>query len=153
MSQFYEYYSFNKKAFANSGYDQQQGLWFIDLIASFEEDFHAKFPHCFANHLFANTNTMNLIGIALQLEDNEMPGMDLIDGQIDMEANMKLEEYSDSTVIYALGSRITENEDEPILLVTIDTIPDGQIILKYLDEDEPSEDDHPLPIRVDQEGF
>ena len=134
-----EYYKFKPEDIDQQGFHIKTQQWFMDLIGEFEHDFHDKFPTCFANHLFANLTTMALIDKALNLDKNESSGMDLIDGEIDLDANLAMEEFSNDSTVYAIGSKIEENEDEPIFLVRNDKIYNGAIVLKYI-TDEDSED-------------
>lgn len=131
-----EYYKFKKEDFDKQGFHTKTEQWFMDLIGEFEQDFHERFPTCYANHLFANHATMELINRAMNLDDDESSGMDLIDGEVDLDVNLEMEEYSDTSTIYALGSKIEENEDEPIFLVINSKLSDGLILLKYLDDDD-----------------
>ena len=139
-----EYYSFKKNDYDHQGFHVETEQWFMDLIGEFEQDFHNKFPTCYANHLFANHSTMNLINQAMNLADNENSGMDLIDGEVDLDANLAMEEFSDEKTVYAIGSKIEENEDEPIFLVIDDKLSNGLVLLKYIDDDESEETEKTL---------
>lgn len=139
-----EYYKFKNKDFDHKGFHIKTQQWFMDLIGEFEHDFHNKFPKCYANHLFANHTTMAFINLAMDLADNESSGMDLIDGEVDLDANLAMEEFSDETTVYAIGSRLAKNEDEPIFLVINDKLSDGLILLKYLDNDDDDEMEEPV---------
>jgi len=136
---FLEYYNFNKNKFSKDGFHIDTEQWFMDLIGEFEVDFHNKFPSCYANHLFANDSTMKILDKAMQLDDDESCGMELIDGEIDLDTNLKIENYSDIQTTYAIGSKIPENEDEPLLLITNEKVSDGVIILKYISEEDTEE--------------
>lgn len=141
---FQEYYKYNPKEFDNQGLHFNTGQWFLDLIGEFEHEFHVKFPTCYANHLFANHITMELINHSMDLANNESSGMDLIDGEVDLDSNLAMEEFSEDSTIYALGSKIKENEDEPIFLVINNKLSDGLILLKYMDEDQSEEMQEPV---------
>lgn len=142
-----EYYKFKKNEFDENGVHIKTQKWFMDLIKEFEEDFHNRFPHCFANHLFASSSTMLLINKAMNLDFNESCGMDLIDGEVDMEVNMEIENHSEMTTVYAIGSKLEENEEEPIFLISNDEISDELIVLKYIPDDDDSEDaDDLIPV-------
>lgn len=142
-----EYYSFNNGDFDHQGFHRKTDQWFMDLIGEFEADFHNKFPTCYANHLFANHNTMTLINKAMDLADNESSGMDMIEGEVDLDTNLAMEEFSEESTIYAIGSKIEENEDEPILLIFNNKLSDGLILLRYIDDDESQDDEEPVPVR------
>jgi hypothetical protein len=131
-----EIYKFNNNNFKKTGFHSETGQWFLDLIAEFETKFHNKFPDFYANHLFANNSTMKIINKAFNMDDDENCGMELIDGEVDIDINLEIEKFSDTKTVYAIGSKITENEDEPILLVTNDNLQEGMLLLKYISDDE-----------------
>ncbi len=108
--------------------------YFLETVKIWERDFRRKHPHCFADHFFANTNTMKLIHGCLDLEPHQMCGMELIDGEVDMEAHMAMESYGNIQTIYALGSSLWKNLDEPLLLIIDNRMPDGLVYLKYIPE-------------------
>ena len=145
-----EIYKFDNSNFKKTGFHSETGQWFLDLIAEFETQFHNKFPDFYANHLFANNSTMNIINKAFNMDDDENCGMELIDGEVDIDTNLEIEKFSDTKTVYAIGSKIIENEDEPILLVTNDNISDGILLLKYISDDEDFDDEKVLaPVLKD----
>jgi hypothetical protein len=145
-----EIYKFKNNQFKKTGFHSVTGQWFLDLIAEFETEFHNKFPHCYANHLFANNSTMNIVNKAFNMNDDESCGMELIDGEVDIDTNLEIEKFSSTKTVYAIGSKITENEDEPIFLVTNDGISDGIVLLKYIPDDEDLDEDKVLePVLKD----
>ena len=139
-----EYYKFNPKDFDHQGFHVETQQWFLYLIGEFEKDFHDKFSACYANHLFANYTTMKLIDKAMNFDEVGSSGMDLIDGEVDLDANMEMEKYSETKTVYAIGSRIAENEDEPVFLVINNKLSDGLLLLKYIDDDESDEVQKPV---------
>ncbi|MEI7726892.1 MAG: hypothetical protein WCK09_17415 [Bacteroidota bacterium] len=82
------------------------------------------------------------------MEPNEDCGMDLINGEIDIPTNIKIGKYSKRQTIYAIGSKI--DDDEPMFLVRDDDMVDGMVILKYVPDS--NDDDEVNPINpVDAE--
>lgn len=131
------YYHFNPESFDEEGIHKDTKRVFFQEIDYWEADFHLNHPHCYANYLFANASTMKIIANAMNAEPNQVFGMELINGQIDMDTNMEIENHSRFQTIYALCSKIEgENFDEPIFLISSPEIANGCIILKYIDEDE-----------------
>lgn len=147
--QLQECYKYQPKDFDDSGFHHITEQWFMDLITEFEKDFHEKHPHCYANYLFSDNSTMMLINKAMDLEPNESSGMDLIDGEIDMEANFEIESYSNIRTVYAIGSKLEMNEDEPIFLVISEEISNGLILLKYIPDNESEDPENELPLSED----
>ncbi|MBN2634835.1 MAG: hypothetical protein JXR61_01100 [Prolixibacteraceae bacterium] len=142
----HELYNFPKNKFNAKGINTETGQFFLELIEEFERDFHTKHPTCYANHLFANSSTMILFNQSLDAEEDENCGMDLINAQIDVDANLAIEEHSEIKTIYAIGSKIEQNEDEPIFLVVNDKISNGTIVLKYIPDDDLEETEIPEPV-------
>ncbi len=142
-----EVYSFEMHNFDDEGVNIETDQYFMELIGEYERDFHEKHPTYFANYLFANDSTMNMFNKALDMEENQKCGMDLIDGEIDLETNMEIETYSDIRTVYAIGSEMKENE-EPVFLIIDDKIGDGKIILKYIPDDDNSKENETPEIVV-----
>ena len=140
-----ELYNFTKNKFNDKGVTTETVQFFLELIEEFELDFHNNHPICFANYLFADSSTMILFNQSLDAEEDENCGMDLINDEIDLDANLAIEEFSELKTIYAIGSKIKQNEDEPIFLMVNDKISDGTIVLKYIPEDD-SEEIEPEPV-------
>lgn len=132
MEQLYE---FNSKDYNADGTNFTDGQFFLEVIGKWEKDFHDRYFPFSSTHLIANTSSMILIKSCFDLGSKEDCGMDMIDGEIDLDTNLKLEGYSERTTIYGIGSKL--DEDEPLLLVRDDTMGDGMILLKYVpDNDE-----------------
>jgi hypothetical protein len=127
-----ELYKFDKLGFNSEGISEKTGLLFLEYILQWEQDFHKKYPHLFANYLFCNQNTMNILNRSMDLNQNESCGMDLINDKIDVDAHFEMERYSKRKNIYAIGSMIESNFDEPIFLVCDDKCSDGIVKLKYI---------------------
>lgn len=140
-----EIYTYPKEQYDGEGVNIENDKLFLESIRDWEEDFHEKHPHCYANYLLANDAAMKLIDICLDLDDDQHCGMDLIDGKVDVDANMEMETYSKTKTVYALGSQLDGNEEEPIFLIIDDSIADGVVYLKYVpDEDREREDEVPV---------
>lgn len=144
-----EYYKFQPNDYYDDGFHYETGKWFMDLIKEFEHEFNKKFPYYFANYLFANSSTMLIINKAMDLNSDISSGMDLIDGEINLDANLEIEKYSRIGTVYAIGSKITTNEDEPIFLVIDDEIANGLILLKYISDDDSKDFEILPPVNKD----
>ena len=134
-----QHYKFNKWDYNEDGTNIKDGSFFLDVTGNWERDFHDRFYPFFSNCLVGNASTMILVKNCFITEPNEDCGMELINGDIDIETNIKIGKCSKRETIYAIGSRL--DEDEPLFLVRDDDMVDGMIILKYVpdgDEDEVS---------------
>lgn len=143
-----ELYSFNLKDFDEEGVNKINREFFIDIIKDWEEDFYKKFFPYKATHFLSSQSTMSLIDKSLDLNKNEKSGMDLIDGEIDIDTNINIEKHSKYHTIYAIESGIQENEDdyEALFLVIDDSLAEGLVLLKYISDSEDDEVEEPLPI-------
>jgi len=130
-----QHYKFNNMEFDEGRNRIRNDELFLDLIRKWEDDFHDRYSPFFANYLFANASTMILANQCLVTEPNEDLGMELIEGEIDLDTNLKIENYSKRLTIYALGSN--HDLDEPLYFIRDDSMIDGMVILKYIpDHDE-----------------
>jgi len=144
-----EIYNFQLNQYDKEGVNTETGVYFMLQIKEWEIDFHKKHPLYFANTLTANTSFMILLNHCLDLGTHEQCGMDLIDGEIDLDANLEMESHSDVQTIYAIGSEIEENSEEPILLVVNDSLPDGTVVLEYSPDDDGDRIVEPIPVVSD----
>jgi hypothetical protein len=156
--QIQETYNFSAKDYNEEAFDVTTGEFFLELISRFENHFHDNHPFCYANYLFANSSTMFLFNRALDLAPDELSGMDMIDGKIDIEVNLEIEKFSKTKTIYAIGSNIKENEEEPLFLVINDKLTDGTIILKYIPDNDSEGNNNelindPLITEKDHSGY
>jgi len=120
-------YKFNYRDYNIDGTNLKDGQFFLDVIGMWEKDFHDQYFPFYSTHLLANASSMIQIKSCFDLGSNEDCGMD---GEYDLDTNLKLEDYSGRTTIYGIGSRL--DEDEPLLLVRDDTMVVGMILLKYV---------------------
>ena len=142
---FTETNNFQGYKYDNHGFHIDNGVFFLDTLKEWEIDFHSKHPICFANHLYANNSTMVLLNKCLILSSNESCGMELINGEIDFETDDLISKYSKINTIYGINSEIQVNKDEPIWLIIDDKIMDGTVKLKFIPDDDPDENEIPVP--------
>lgn len=134
-----ETYRYNIKDFDRNGMNQMNGRSILRFIREWEHDFFNQFYPFKATHLFSNQRTMFLIDQRLDLEGNEKCGMELVDGEIDFDTHLKIEEHSQYPTIYAISSGIKGNEDEPLNLIIDADAADGIVLLKYIKDDDYNE--------------
>jgi hypothetical protein len=141
-----EKFTFKKNNFNHLGICKETGLLFIEYVFKWEKNFNKKYPSYFANYLFCNQKTMNIINRSMDLNQNESCGMDLINDTIDVDANLEMERYSKRRNIYAIGSMIQSNLDEPIFLVCDDKCSDGIVKLKYIADGNDKYEENVTPV-------
>jgi hypothetical protein len=140
-------YSYKKADFDKDGKDKD-GVLLSDMIPHWEAGFYDEFSPFCANYLLANYSTMHLLKRCFYAKETEDFGMD---GDFDLDTNLKIEEHSLRQTIYALGSSLNGNEDEPLYLVTDENVPDETVIFKYAPIDDDENDDE-IPDPVDPTG-
>jgi hypothetical protein len=142
-----EIYRYQRTKYNTEGIHVEDGSFFLETIKEWERNFHNKHPYCYADYLFANNSTMILLNRCFDLSENETCGMDLIDGQIDLDTSLEIGKYSPVETTYAIGS--DHNEDEPLMLIIDNKLPDGVVILKYLPENDSEVVEIPVPVEKD----
>ena len=133
-------YSFIKEDYNQDGFNKTNGQLFLNFIAECENDFHEDLAVFIANCLFANSSTMYLMKCCYVTEEYDDFGMDLIDGEINMDVNLDIEKHSKRKTTYAIESRVKGNEGEPLFLIIDENIKDGEFILKYIPDDDEEDD-------------
>jgi len=124
-------YKFVKEDYDEEGINKQTDDFFLEDLKAWEMDFKRQ-KGVYANYLFANNSVMYLFEKFLELDEDQVLGMEMIDGQIDIDTNLEIEGHSENKTIYAIGSNVEENEEEPLFLVVHDGLPNGDILLKYI---------------------
>lgn len=139
-----QYYKFKNYDFDENGINTKDGSFFLEIIGGWERDFHDRYYPFFSNYLFSNASTMILVKNCLVLEPDEDCGMELINGKVDLETNLKIESHSQRQTIYAIGSRM--DIDEPMFLIIDNRMDDGKVILKYIPENENDDVNQEVPV-------
>jgi hypothetical protein len=127
-------------AYGQDGTHLRTGQLFSDLIAEFETDYHRTMRPLRANVLKGNARLLLLLESCFLKEADETFGMDMIDGEVNMDVNLKMDAHSQRTMVYAIGSGLEGNEDEPLFLVLEDSLSDRVVELSFLSDED---DDHP----------
>ena len=132
----------------------------ITSIRQLEKDFHLSHVPVYANYLFCNSHIMNKIenflvnpgpksiGTRINIFDISedecerlnkgaiICGMELVNDQIDFEANYQIAHYSQNVLVYALDSI-----NGCILILVNDTnLSDNIFILKYIPDNDVEDD-------------
>ena len=139
-----QHYRFKKGDFYENGTSTKDGSFFLEVIGDWERDFHDRYFPFFSNYLFSNASTMILVKNCLVLEPNDDCGMELINGKVDLDTNLTIESHSKRQTIYAIGSRL--DEDEPLFLIIDDSMVDGMVILKYIPDSDNEDVCEEVPV-------
>ena len=129
--------------FTEDGFHKSSNEFFMNMLTRWEHSFKLNCPN-YANCLLANSSVMMRISKYIGMENEYRLGMDLVDDKIDIDANLEVEQYSQHKTVYAIGSTLPGNIDEPIWLIVVDDLPKDQVILKYMpDDDDDAEEELP----------
>lgn len=127
----HQIYNYDKACFDKNGFDQKGNI-FTDLIKEWELEFYSEFKPFYANHLRGNYATITLIQSCFEAEELGHFGMD---GDFDIETNIKMDGKPAKPLVYALECSIRGKEDEPLFLFEDSSISDGVVILKHITDD------------------
>ena len=124
--------------FSNDGTHVQKDKFILNLQREWEEIFHNKFNPFFANAIEGHPSAMLRLTNYMDTgeEINYDFGMELIDGEIKIETNLEIEKFSKFTTVYAIGSQLQLEDDEPILLIKNDSLKEDILVLKYIPEND-----------------
>ena len=141
---------FHSSDYADDGMQKASGKFIMEMLREWETTFHHQFFPVYANVLEGHPLAMARLSRYFDGGKNEGFdfGMDLIDGEIDIDANMEMDDHSESTMVYAIGSQIHDDEDEPLLLVKNEALKDDILVFRYEDENDGNGDDVPVPENV-----
>ena len=139
-----QHYKFNKWDYDENGTNKKDGSFFLEVIGDWERDFHARYSPFFSNYLFSNESTMILVKNCLVLEPEDDCGMELINGKVDLDTNLTIESHSKRQTIYAIGSKL--DEDEPMFLIIDDCMVDGIVVLKYIPDSDNEDVGENVPV-------
>ena len=151
MNHLEKHYKFKVNSYNNDGFNKVNGVFFLDFLKDCERDFQECYSIFHANHLFASNSTMILIRNCMESEPEIDYGMELINGKVDLDTNLEIENHTERTTVYAIGS--ASDEDEPLFLINDQDVCDGMILLKYIPDGEDDAVEQPVQIPDDMLKF
>ncbi len=132
-------YRIDFHAYDREGRHRQSGQLFSDFIAELEQDYHEAMYPMRANVFAGNARVLLLLESCFEMEENTIMGMDLIDGELNMEVNAAIERHSQMTTLCGVGSQLPGNEDEPLFLVRDTRLHDTVVELYWMPDDDDDE--------------
>ncbi len=139
---------FKKTDFANDGTHILSGKFIYDLQRDWEESFYNQFNTFFANVLEGHPLAMKRLTLYMEggnESDNDF-GMELIDGEIDIDTNLAIGKFSEEKTVYAIGSQFHSDEDNPLFLIKNDNLPEDILVLKYVSENNDEDEMENIPV-------
>jgi hypothetical protein len=121
--------------FDEAGTYTPNGKFLLEIIQEWEKEFYNTHAPFMANHIFAMQKTLNLLQRCID------PAYDYgMDANLDLDSNLEMEPFLKKPRIYAIGSELTGNEEEPIFLMVDDSISEGAFTFKYIPEEDGDEE-------------
>lgn len=140
---------FKKADYTNSGKHMTSGKFILELQKEWEEAFHNQFSPYFANAIEGHPSAMLRLTKYMACDEDDSNtdfGMELIDGEIDIDTNLAIEKFSKTQTVYAIGSQFHDDEDNPLLLIKNDNLSEEILVLKYVSDDDETEENEPIPV-------
>ena len=135
---------FRNSDYSDDGTHLHSDRFILEVQRDWEELFYNKFKPFYANAIEGHPSAM--LRLTRYMEAGEETdydfGMELIDGEIDIDTNLKIEKFSKVHTVYAIGSQFHENEDEPLLLLKNDSLKEDILVIKYVPDDDEGEEEN-----------
>lgn len=136
---------FKKSDFTATGEHKPTGKLIFELQQEWEELYHYKFNPLYANVIEGHPSAMQRLTQYFEPDDSTRYdfGMELIDGEIDIDTNLEIDKHTQADTVYAIGSRLQPDEDGfglPVFLIKNDKLKDNILVLRYDPEDDENED-------------
>lgn len=140
---------FKKSQFTKDGVRITDNKFILELQQDWENDFHNKFMPYYANVIEGHPKSMRRLTNYLEYDDTEYDfGMELIEGEIDLDTNLAIEKFSKVKTIYAIGSQFHTDEDNPLFLIKNENLSEDILLLKFIDEDSDNDSLNNIPVNV-----
>jgi hypothetical protein len=141
--------TFKKSDYTYDGIHIPSGKFIMEQQADWEAAFHEQFNPYYANVIEGHPSAMLRLTKYMAAEDDDENtdfGMDLIDGEIDIDTNLAIEKYSNVQTVYAIGSQFHDDEDNPLFLIKNDKLAENILVLKYVSDDENGDMSENIPV-------
>jgi hypothetical protein len=138
---------FKKTDYTRLGTHIVSGKFISEMQRDWEADFHNQFKPYFANVLEGHPAAMQRLTRYWEGDEPEYDfGMEKIDGEIDIDTNLEIEKFSNTKTVYAIGSQLHDDEDNPLLLVKNENLSEEILMLKYVSDDDETAEDEGIPV-------
>lgn len=128
---------FRPEDYSKDGTHLATDRFIMDVQIDWEESFHNKFNPLYANVIEGHPSAM--LRLTNYMDAGEETaydfGMEPINGVIDIDVNLEMDKHSQLNTVYAIGSRLTGRDDEPIFLLKNDNLRENILLLKYVPDD------------------
>ncbi len=138
---------FKKNDYTPSGTHIASGKFIDEMQRDWEAVFYNQFKPYYANVLEGHPAAMLRLTRYWEGDKPEYDfGMEQIDGGIDINTNLEIENFSNTQTVYAIGSQLHNDEDNPLLLVKIENLSEEILVLKYVPDDDETNEEERIPV-------
>lgn len=122
---------FQSSHFQPDGINIIDGKTIFDLQKEWETMFHNQFSPYFANVIEAHSTAMERLTLYYEngIETNYDFGIKL---SKEKDKGLTAEQFSKKEIVYALGSKLKENDDSPLFLIKNDDLAPEVVVFKYI---------------------
>lgn len=144
MLTFNKLFNFNPDEYTEDGWKKVDSAYpLFYYIDECQMQFYEEYTPYVANVLFVNSSMAFMLHKCYQFAEDEILGMDLINGEIDFEANSQMEKNGNKQLIFGIGCAVPGHEDDqPVLVVLDDKLNSGEFRLSYYQDYDKDEDDY-----------
>ena len=146
---------FRKAEYTNDGIHSSSGKFIMEQQTDWEKEFHSQFNPYYANVIEGHPSAMLRLTRYMASEDDDSNtdfGMELINGEIDIDTNLAIEKFGKLQTVYAIGSQFHDDEDNPLFLIKNDKLSENILVLKYVSDDDNENETENTPV-VEKIGF
>lgn len=146
---------FHKTDYTLDGIHISSGKFIMEQQTEWEKEFHDQFNPYYANVIEGHPSAMLRLTRYMASEDDDSNtdfGMELIDGEIDIDTNLAIEKFSKLQTVYAIGSQFQDAEDNPLFLIKNEKLSENILVLKYIKDDDKGNETENAPV-VEKTGF
>ena len=140
---------FRKTDYTDDGIHISSGKFIMELQTEWEEAFHNQFNPYYANAIEGHPSAMLRLTKYMASEDDDSNtdfGMELIDGEIDIDTNLAIEKFTKVQTVYAIGSQFHDDEDNPLFLIKNEKLSENILVLKYIRDDGEENENENIPV-------
>ncbi len=140
---------FKKADYSDDGTHITSDKFIMELQTEWEEAFHNQFNPYFANVIEGHPSAMLRLTKYMACDEDDSNtdfGMELIDGEIDIDTNLAIEKFGKTQTVYAIGSQLHDDEDNPLFLIKNENLSEEILVLKYIADDEDFEGSETFPV-------
>jgi len=141
---------FSKTDYSEDGMLISSDKFIMALQREWEVSFHKRFNPYYANVIEGHPSAMLRLTryMACGKETKSDFGMELINGKIDINTNLNIEKFSHIRTIYAIGSQLHNDEDNPLFLIKNERLKDDILVMKHISDNGYDVENENIPVNA-----